>query len=328
VLHSYACVPPAIVADRFLESGPAGVDVAYNRRIFSALFALVALLLTSQGAGASSDQILERAGRYVREFEDAFAIVVSDEQYEQKAVVLGDGGRRLSGETRRIQSEMLFAWLPEQQSWMTARNVLAVNRSAVPDSKYRIDAALMPAEGSDRRTRLRRLRDEGARFNLGRIYRNFNDPTLVLQFLDPVYQPRFTFAVLGTDKVNGVEAWKLSFTERVLPTVIQTPTIDLPSSGVVWIEHASGAVARTTLTLTDSSTNMHAQITVEYRFNSKLGVTVPTRMTEEYTQTILANMAPAGEPQRVMTVRERIECVATYSNFRRFETTARMIVPR
>jgi hypothetical protein len=296
----------------------------------SARFALVALLLAGgQTAGPPPDQILDRVGRYVRDFEEAFAVVVSDEQYEQKAVVLDGRAGGRSNRTQRIRSEMLFAWLPEQQSWLTARNVLAVNGAPVPDSRNRIDAALTDApDGSDRRTRLRRLRDEGARFNVGRIYRNFNDPTLVLQFLHPVYQPRFNFTVLGTEKMNGIEAWKLSFAERVFPTVIQTPTIDLPSSGVAWVERASGAVARTRLILTDPSTNMHGDITVEYRHNPRLGVMVPTRMTEEYTQMLLANVAAAGEPQRITTMRERIECVATYSNFRRFETTARMIVPQ
>jgi len=40
---------------------------------------------------------------------------------------------------------------------------------------------------ANRLTRLRRLRDEGARFNIGQIVRNFSDPSVALQFLDPMY---------------------------------------------------------------------------------------------------------------------------------------------
>ena len=222
---------------------------------------------------------------------------------------------------------MLFAWVPERHSWLTVRNVLVVDDRAVPESKGRLDAAFALPE-ADRLGRLRRLRDEGARFNVGRIYRNFNDPTLVLQFLDAENQSRFAFADLGAENVNGIDARKMSFVERSTPTLLRTNTSDLLSSGLVWVALSDGTVLRTKLTLKDAAANTTADLVVAYQRNPKLDMFVPIRMDETYVQQRIANRAVLGVPSRLGVSTERIECVATYSNFRRFETWGRLVVPK
>jgi acyl-CoA synthetase (AMP-forming)/AMP-acid ligase II len=94
------------------------------------MFVVFALLMLAAPAGQSVgepvlSQILERVAHYVRRFEDQFALVVSDEEYEQKDVVAREGRIR-SRLTRRMRSEMMFAWLPEQETWLIARHVLVV----------------------------------------------------------------------------------------------------------------------------------------------------------------------------------------------------------
>ncbi len=290
------------------------------------LVAVALLMLAAPSAQPASqpslDQLLERVAQYVTRFQEDFAIVISDEQYDQRDVVREESGRVRSRLQRRIRSETVFAWLLEQQAWLTARKVLSVDGARVSDSKERLDAALGEG-GPDRTTRLRRLRDEGARFNIGRIYRNFNDPTFVLQLLAPGVQPRFVFTLLGVEK----DAWKVAFAERTLPTVVQTPTANLLSNGTVWIGRADATVVRTDLVIKDPSTNTEADISVNYRFDARLGIAVPFRMAEVYVQTVIRNVAPAGSPQRLLTMTERIECVATYSNYRRFETSGRLVPP-
>ena len=289
--------------------------------------ALLALALSSSASDQGSlDDTLRRIAQYVQKFEQDFAIVISDEHYEQKEVLKFESGRATSL-VRTIGSEMLFAWLPERQSWLTVRNVLMVDGAAVPDSKGRLDAAFALPEPA-RLGRLRRLRDEGARFNVGRIYRNFNDPTLVLQLLDAKNQSRFAFTVVGVEKANGIDAWKLSFIERSTPTLLQTNTRDLLSSGLVWVARSDGTVARTKLTLKDAIENTTADLLVDYGRNPNLGIFVPIRMAETYFQQRVANLAGSGMPFRFGVTTERIECVATYSNFRRFETSGRVVVPR
>jgi len=296
------------------------------------MFLPLAFLLLAAPADQAANQptiasMLERVGQYVRRFEEEFAIVISDEDYEQKDVVNDDRGVMRARGHRTMRSETLFAWLDEQQSWLTARSVLVVDGAPVRDSRERLDAALAD-DSPDARARLRRLRDEGARFNIGRIYRNFNDPTFVLLLLDPRFQPRFAFTLLGKDKTNGVDAWKIAFAERARPTVIQTPTSQLPSNGMIWVSRADGSVVRTTLALRDEASNTTAEIVVDYRVDARLGLSLPARMRETYEQSSLVNIAPSGTPKRLAPRRERIECVATYSNYRRFETSGRLVSPQ
>jgi hypothetical protein len=90
---------------------------------------LVLLLLAAPSLQAAShpslDQLLNRVAQYVMRFQEDFAIVVSDEQYVQKDVVQLESGQIRSRAQRRIRSETVFAWLLEQQSWLTARRVLS-----------------------------------------------------------------------------------------------------------------------------------------------------------------------------------------------------------
>jgi hypothetical protein len=120
----------------------------------------------------------------------------------------------------------------------------------------------------------------------------------------------------------------MAFAERAPPSLIKTPASDLPSHGLVWVGRADGAIVRTSLTLKDATTNTRADIVVDFRRSPKLGIEVPVRMVESYEQQALENGASPGMPQRMVAVRERIECVATYSNFRRFETSGRLVTPQ
>jgi hypothetical protein len=61
---------------------------------------------------------------------------------------------------------------------------------------------------------------------------------------------------------------------------------------------------------------------VSFRRDAALGMWVPVRLTEEFKQQQLGWW---GTPPRTAIVNETIECVATYSNFRRFETLARIV---
>jgi hypothetical protein len=54
---------------------------------------------------------------------------------------------------------------------------------------------------------LRAIANESARYNLGALQRNFNIPTLVLQFLLPSYQPRFRFDRRGEEEAAGERVW-------------------------------------------------------------------------------------------------------------------------
>ena len=196
------------------------------RTLALALTLTVVSLVPVRGADAPPlRRLLARAGEHVRRFEQDFALVVSDEDYRQHA-----RGRDRAPLHRRTRAEMLFMWRPDEAVWLTVRNVLTADGRAVPGSQSRLNDALRDA-GAERLSRLRLLRDESARFNLGQTFRNFNYPTQVLSYLDPVLQPRFAFTLAGRERVNGVDAWKVKYEERTTPTVILANGADRLSRG-------------------------------------------------------------------------------------------------
>jgi hypothetical protein len=170
--------------------------------------------------------------------------------------------------------------------------------------------------------RVRRLRDEGARFNIGRLERNFADPNTVLQFLDAQTQPRFEFTIADYEPVDGTPAWRLAFKERGQPTVIRVNGRDVPSSGEIWIADADHAVLRTRLTLGETSSSLRttAAISMTYRFDQRLATWVPEEMREIYEQ-----RGQGAYQGRLALFDDRLEGVATYANFRRFETAGRVV---
>lgn len=264
---------------------------------------------TALAAGVRPQEVLAAAARYVARFEDTFSLVLSDEQFVQDVAyfpaLLHDARPR----HREMRSEMLFMRLEEEQRWMAVRSVQQVDGRIIPDSHARIEV-LLHDEGP-RAARTRGLLDESARFNLGSIDRNISDATAVLRYLDPAMQPRFDFAVAGSETVHDRRAWKLGFTERQRPTIIQHNGLDFPSSGWVFVAQDDGAVLGTVLTL--SARDVHVRIAADYTLNDELELWVPSRMEEQY----LDPRSPG----------EAIHCVATYANFRRFGTTARLLAP-
>jgi hypothetical protein len=269
-----------------------------------AFLAVAALALAVPGRAGDEPllpDILDRAAGYVQRFEHDFALLISDETYVQDD--------RRTSRSREMRSEMLFMRVSGEQTWLAVRNVLSVTDGhktrRIRDSDARLERVLKDPG----LRQVRRLADEGARFNLGRIQRNVNDPTLVLRFMGTTFQPRFAFRLGGQELVNGVAAWKLTFVERHRPTLIASDE-DVPSTGAVWVSTAHGAVLRTQLAI--SPPRLTASITVDYGEDAKLAMWVPSRMEEIYTRGGL---------------NESITCVARYSNFRRFETSGRLVPP-
>ena len=123
----------------------------------------------------------------------------------------------------------------------------------------------------------------------------------------------------GEDTIDGVAAWKLAFAEKAMPTVVTVDRHDTFSKGEIWLT-SSGIVLRTHLTIENPVTSLRSSFVVTYGRDLKLAGWVPVRMEETYSQ-----RPPASVSDRLAT---EITCVATYSNFRRFETSGRIITPK
>jgi len=255
--------------------------------------------------------IVDRASRWVQQFERDFITVIADEQYDQFASGPSEADRE-----RRLRSEIVFLRPESGNSWVAVRNVLSYADAGAPsvevsDSADRLRAVL--AGGRPQATALRRLGDESARFNIGDFPRNFNTPTFALQFLDDEHRDRFKFRLEGREAIAGDDVWRLAYHERSHPTIVQANFRDTELVGTLWTRASDGAVVRTRMQLTASArgeySGLDTTVTVEYERDEKLNALVPSTMQEEYRE-------PRGH---------RVTARAAYSNYRIFETSARVI---
>ena len=152
-----------------------------------------AIVLNAQQA-SSVTGLLERAGQYVKQFEQDLSVVIADESYQQ-LVTSAASSRALT--SRHTKAEFALIELPYEHDWIGVRNVVEVNGRRVADQHGGIEAILRGST-RDRRSRVRALAEESARYNVGAIHRNFSDPTLAALFLDPATQHRFSFRALRT----------------------------------------------------------------------------------------------------------------------------------
>ena len=312
-----------------------------------AAFALLGVLVA--GASAADEppalaDLLAQVGKYVRGFQHDFATVLSDESYQQKEIYSAQiaGKEKSRGPSASMQSEMLFLWMPEEREWLAVRNVLSVDRKPVPDSRARLEQWLASSTPGAM-GRLRNLRDESARFNIGRLTRNTSDPTLALKVVDPAYQSAIRRSRWRAARlINGITVLKLAFVERdQTPTMISVDGYPVTSRGAVWVT-PSGIVMRTRLELhrsQDAGRRLDAGVltdgTGSWAAGCRSGWTRSTCSirTNRRSAPLLKAATNGGRLNgRKMVVakgfRETITCSATYTNYRRFETSARIVPPQ
>ncbi len=253
----------------------------------------------------SNDELLVRVGRYVKATEARLAVIVGEETYHQDVWT-----RRRAQHTasRVIRSETLFMSVAQDGTgWLSVRNVLSVDGRSIQDSKGRLER-ILKSPGLDYLSQLRLLKAESARYDIGNLLRTTGNPMLVFRFLLPLNQHRFTFGSYHSERVDSIDVVKVSFDEREAPTAIDFDGQDVLSHGAIWVRPDDGTIVRTRLQLR-TRTQVDIAVDVTFSHDSRLDEWVPHRMDESYEDG-----------------REQTTCTATYANFRRFETSGRLIV--
>ena len=259
--------------------------------------AVVMAAAVVQPAAPSLKDVLARAAEYVASYHQSMAALVAEERYVQTLTAKAEA----SPTQRTLLSDFAIVAGERYQPWMAFRDVLEVDGRAVRARDGRIERLFSRGADIDLALAINR---ESARYNLGTIVRTINTPTVALDFLLRDQQPRFKFRRRDRPAAAG-GPWEISFEERDRPTIIKTPLgRDVVSRGSFAIDPADGHVLRSTLTLMDT----RATIVVDYAMEPRLGLRVPVKMTESYRM-----------PD------ETLDAVASYSNYRRFETGARVV---
>lgn len=241
--------------------------------------------------------VLARTASYLADYEKAFSVVVAEESYLQ--TVIATVGGRTTRTQRTLRSDVLQTSVG-QTDWVAFRDVFQVDGIAVRDRDTRLQNLFLNAP-SEALAQSRRIVAESARYNIGSLQRNVNVPTMALTYVRAANQSRSAFTDAGRQNIDGVNAVVLAFVEKARPTIVRSATRDLPASGRVWIDPASGRVLKTDVSIGGAEST--AKITVTYGPVPKLTTWAPVLMKEQYDG------------------REIIHAEATYSNFRQFSVT-------
>jgi len=274
---------------------------------------LLTCVLVSGGAAPTQEPILETVVEYLMSYTgtyaDHFASVIAEERYAQRTESVGSsmGGPSSSRSGQRtIKSD--YALTRVSGEWIAYRDVYEVDGVRVRDRDDRL-ARLLSNSGSPEE--MTAILNDNARFNLdsNRVSRNINIPTLVISLLHPRNRARFLFTKGGVETIDGRRVWLVNFQERTLPTLVhRADNQDQPVAGTVWADPITGEVWRTNLTWAKGP---GGHIAVAYGHAPNIDAVVPLKMSELYTD---GSTEIRGE--------------ASYSRFRQFRTSGRMLSPK
>jgi len=271
---------------------------------------VIAALFAAQEPAA--DAVIAKMDAYLESYEPQLSSLIADELLIQE--INSTVRRSLSSEdlapgiTRRrreLASEVAFVALPNDAGWLGFRNVKTVNNLKVQSSDRSLTAALQASSYDAARS----LLNASAAQNLG-LPRTTNLPNLPLEFLHQRNRKRLVSRLDGAERVRGVDTTQVVFIERMTPALIQTPDgADMPSIVRAWIDRKGRLLRAEVSTFQASSATASTTVRVEFAEHKDLGLLVPTEMRETF---------PVVQPAKGTGV-------AKYSNFRRFQTSARIV---
>ena len=289
--------------------------LCYRSPMRGVLLALLAAGATLTGQKPDVDRLVAQAAAYIRDYQQQLTAVVADETYTQhlRAQVPRDKGM---APTRTTTSEIFFLHVPGYD-WMAMRDVATMDGRPVqdrPDLKDALKRVAAPEVAWG-------LKQYNSRFNLGKVFRTFNEPTLSLLVLDDRHRDRFRFTLNRTAVEGDTRLAMIGFREIRRPTLIQNRQ-GVPSytRGELTIETGTGRIRRALLELTIDTVQISMSTT--YAFDERLGIMVPSRFGERYQDGVQMPAAARGRPVNETHPYEEIVCEAKYTNFRRFEVKA------
>jgi len=292
------------------------------------------------GTAPELASLLERAGRYVLEYEEKLQDIVAEETYTQwtrKAdsrpivtavegaapaaglsliCVMSDppeerGGVALPFSCRRTtKADVVFVRQAGAVAWGSFRDVYEVDGKKVREHDRRLEQLFSRTPSASAEPQARGLTEESdQRYNIAPALRNLNAPTLSLMFLHPKYQSRFAWKLGGKRRFGKVDTVEIEFEEVARPTIVgQSGREDLPASGRVWVDPARGTLLRSETRFRFEPRRARAFIATEYLLEPKLGKWVPGEVREEYDDLRGAQPPLFGAPTKA---------TAHFSNFRR-----------
>jgi hypothetical protein len=276
--------------------------------IVVAAFSAIAALQSPDPAA-----IAAKLHTYLLAYEPNLSELIADESMRQQtdhalSSLIDNRARRVQ---RNLTSEVAFIALPANAGWLGFRRVMMVGRDPVKDGTGSLKDVLSGGEKTDY-AKAKEMLADSARFNLGEP-RTINLPNLPLEMLHPRHAKRFSVRIAGKQRVRGHNTTLLVFVETFTPTIIKAADGgDMRSIVKAWVETANGRLWRGEVITRDTRPGVAPfdnLVGVEFSEHGTLGLLVPTKMKEEFY----------GGPNG------RAWGEATYTNYRRFQTSARIL---
>jgi hypothetical protein len=270
---------------------------------------------TGNQPGSGFHTILSSAMRYVMNFEQQFALLVSEEHYVQelqRPPNPGDnlsrsnpgGGMRAGGamNTQNIKSDFVLVQLGmDGEGWMPFRDAFEVKGKKLRNRDERL-LKLFLDNDKNAFEKAARFNEASTKLHLGNVARTINIPTLGMMLLHPRVNERFEFTDGGEETIAGRVLRKAVYREAARPTLIKTTRgRDLALTGTIWIDPFTGTVVKTEMNAADPA--VRCQVSVTFRRDEGLDMWVPDKMEEYYKATLAV---------------DDILATATYSNVRKY----------
>lgn len=238
--------------------------------------------------------------KYVSQYQRDFVQVVADELATQRVLTHGEVTT-----TRELRGELFSTFIDGDDRWMSVHDIQTVDGTPVTD---RPDVRTLLRSGSIRELGPR-LAAENARFNLGIVSRNFNEPTLALLLFTPAHVRDLSVNREGAPATaDGVTLVTLRVTlDRDAP-LVRSVHRRVSTRGTFLVEPDTGRIRRTTVTFDDG--DLAATLDTTYAFDVHVKLWVPVTFTERYTSRDSAEVT---------------DVTTTLSNYRRFETSGRVV---
>jgi hypothetical protein len=266
-------------------------------RALPVVIALIGTAAAAQPADTSVKAVLASADAYLLDYQKKLTFLLADESSTQQAVT-----RSRVTEQRHTSGELFVTFVPADRALVAVHDVARVD--GVPVDGHE-DIRRLLARSSVAGV-ARQLVNRNARFNIGRVVRNFNEPTLGLLVLDAGRRSQLRFERKPIEPGGDASTVTLGFRETDSPTLVRYEGMPVYATGEISIDVATGRIRRTFVDLT--ILGLHAQLTTIYSHDPNLDLWLPATFTERYE---------AGP-----NARDVVKCVSTYTNWRRFAATS------
>ena len=268
------------------------------------LLSVVLIATVTAAQPADLDAVLERLDVYLEKYEAELSAVVADEELIQET----DGrlGRRMN---RRLHSEIAFVRLPAGLEWMGFRNVQRLDGKPLVGVKPLPE--LLATTSADGLKQASILVNESAKYNLGNP-RTINMPNLPLELLSRKYRHRYETIHKGRSKLRGHATDEVELMEIGEDPIVYNEGRLMKTRVRAWVDAGSGALWRAEVELRVPGDHRNPTwLRVDFALDKALQIIVPVTMRERFNW-----VADTGTS------------LATYTNFRRFQTSARIVPQR